>query len=239
MRTVFLVMKDHPYGGEMLERLAESGCFPEIIIEEDSLLAANERDKFRSRMAGQALPPLPSAVACRHGGRLVSVADHNNEDCLQHIHALAPDAVLLGGTRILKGPLLEYLILNIHPGLLPWARGSSPEAWSIYLDIPVGVTCHRVDVGVDTGPILLRRQLTMTSRLSYMEIVRRNVSYAATAMVDAVRLISSGHECFHPQEDGRWKTHPVMPVELLEEVHRKLMKGRYVPKLPLNIDKES
>jgi len=239
MRTVFLVMKDHPYGGEILKKLAESGCIPEIIIEEVSLLAVNERDKFRTRMGGQDLPPVPAEVASQFGIRLVRVADHNDEDCLRYVHEFAPDAILLGGTRILKELLLEYLILNTHPGLLPWMRGSSPEAWSIYLDIPVGVTCHRVDVGVDTGPILLRRQLIITSCLSYMEIVRQNASCAATTMVDAVRLISSGHGCFRPQEDGRWKTHPVMPSELLEKVHRKLAEGKYVPKLPPNISKKS
>ena len=152
----------------------------------------------------------------------------------------APDVILLGGTRILKGPLLEHLIMNTHPGLLPWIRGSSPEAWSIYLDLPVGVTCHRVDAGVDTGPILLRRLLTLTPRLTYEEIVRQNVSLAAATMVDSrssVRLQDKATSI--PRRMVRGRRHPVMPSEHLQEVVRKLAEGRYAPKALPDIDKAS
>lgn len=240
IRTVFLVMKDHPFGGEMLKRLVEAGFFPEAIIEEDSSVAVQERDKFRARMAGQVLPPTPAEVSGWFGIRLLSVADHNDEDCRRFVHGSDPDVILLGGTRILKGPLLDRLILNTHPGLLPWIRGSSPEAWSIYRDLPVGVTCHRVDAGVDTGPILLRRLLTLTPRLTYEEIVRQNVRLAAATMVDSVRLVATGQGEFCTQEDGIWKAHPVMPSDLLQEVFRKLAEGRYAPKaLPVIVDKVS
>jgi len=226
MRTAFLVMKDHPYGGEMLDRLVAAGCAPEAIIEEDSLLAVRERDKFRVRLAGQLLPPTPAEVARRGDIPLVRVADHNSPECLRRVRALAPEVILLGGTRVLKGPLLEGLVLNVHPGLLPWTRGSSPEAWSVHLDLPVGVTCHRVDAGVDTGPVLLRRLLELPPRTSYEALVRRNVALAAATMVEAVGLLAAGRCRFRPQEAGAWETRPAMPPA------RKLADGRYAPAAP-------
>ena len=48
-------------------------------------------------------------------------------------------------------------ILNIHISYLPYNRGAHPNFWSWYDETPVGVTIHRIDSGLDTGPIVLQR----------------------------------------------------------------------------------
>ena len=45
-------------------------------------------------------------------------------------------------------------ILNLHTGYLPWNKGAYPNVWPILDGSPAGVTLHRVDAGIDTGPIL-------------------------------------------------------------------------------------
>lgn len=45
-------------------------------------------------------------------------------------------------------------VLNIHNSILPYNRGAHPNFWSWYDDTAKGVTIHRVDEGLDTGPIL-------------------------------------------------------------------------------------
>jgi methionyl-tRNA formyltransferase len=48
--------------------------------------------------------------------------------------------------------------INIHPSLLPRYRGPAPVLWAIRNgDAEIGVTIHRIDEGVDTGPILAQR----------------------------------------------------------------------------------
>ncbi|MBL8660910.1 MAG: hypothetical protein JNM75_14280 [Rhodospirillales bacterium] len=44
--------------------------------------------------------------------------------------------------------------VNLHISLLPWNRGSDPNFWSFFEDTPKGVSIHRVDRGLDTGPLL-------------------------------------------------------------------------------------
>lgn len=72
-------------------------------------------------------------------------------------------------------------IINMHISLLPWNRGSSPNLWSIIDNTPKGVTIHVLDEGLDTGDILLQKELAFnedkeTLRSSYdklnSEIVR-------------------------------------------------------------------
>jgi methionyl-tRNA formyltransferase len=44
--------------------------------------------------------------------------------------------------------------VNIHPSLLPDLRGKDPIPGAIFLDRPAGVSCHVMDDGIDTGPVI-------------------------------------------------------------------------------------
>lgn len=228
MRMVFMVMQEHPYGREMLNHLLAAGFIPLCIIEEKSAVASIEREKFLLRIRGENVPPKIVEMASGNIPRYI-VADHNNHECLSKVRECQPDWIVLGGTRIIRGGLLGYQMLNVHPGLIPWIRGSSSEAWAIYHDLPVGVTCHLIDKGVDTGPILLRRQLKVPLNVNYEKIVRLNIALAAKTMVEALCLIESGEMIFIPQNPKEGNTFSVMPPELLECVKEKLATGGYHP----------
>lgn len=55
--------------------------------------------------------------------------------------------------------LLEDRAINLHISLLPWNRGADPNVWSFLEDTPKGVTIHLIDAGIDTGDILLQREV--------------------------------------------------------------------------------
>jgi methionyl-tRNA formyltransferase len=65
------------------------------------------------------------------------------------------------GTEVLNSPGL--LALNLHTSLLPHNRGAHPVLWSILERTPLGVTIHQVDSGIDTGPILFQKELTLSN----------------------------------------------------------------------------
>ena len=48
----FLLLKEHPYGREMLKQLISKKFIPKIIITEDSVIADEEREKFLKRIEG-------------------------------------------------------------------------------------------------------------------------------------------------------------------------------------------
>lgn len=74
--------------------------------------------------------------------------------------ALDCDAFILFGCSYIKGDLADALIarnaVNIHMGISPFFRGNSCNFWALYDDYPeyVGATVHRLDKGLDSGPIL-------------------------------------------------------------------------------------
>ena len=67
-----------------------------------------------------------------------------------------------GYRHILRKPVLELLpgrIINLHISYLPWNRGADPNLWSFLQDTPKGVSIHYVDTGVDTGDIIVQREV--------------------------------------------------------------------------------
>ena len=69
-----------------------------------------------------------------------------------------PDVIIVYGTGIIKGPILEYTnkIINIHLGMSPYYNGAGTNWWPMYNEEFefVGTTVHYLDAGVDTGDIL-------------------------------------------------------------------------------------
>ena len=62
--------------------------------------------------------------------------------------------------------------INLHISYLPWNRGAHPNFWSILEQTISGVTIHRLDLGIDTGDILLQERVEFdlaneTLRTSY------------------------------------------------------------------------
>lgn len=76
---------------------------------------------------------------------------------LARLRAARADRVLYGGGGILRRAFLEAAgcpVLNAHSGPLPEVRGMNACEWSILLGLPLTLTIHQIDEGIDTGPVL-------------------------------------------------------------------------------------
>ena len=49
--------------------------------------------------------------------------------------------------------------VNLHNSLLPWNRGMDATLWSFVDDTPKGVTIHHMDAGIDTGDIIVQKEV--------------------------------------------------------------------------------
>lgn len=68
--------------------------------------------------------------------------------------------------HIIRRPILDLFpsrAVNLHVSLLPWNRGADPNLWSFLDDTPKGVTIHYLDEGVDTGDIIVQKEVHFTS----------------------------------------------------------------------------
>lgn len=85
---------------------------------------------------------------------------------LEEIQAFDPGLIVSYGYKyILRPPVVQAytgLIINLHISYLPWNRGYHPNFWSFYDDTPKGVTIHCIDEGIDTGDVILQKEVDFT-----------------------------------------------------------------------------
>ena len=122
---------------------------------------------------------------------------------------LKPDlAILAFVTDIIPEKLLAVPSLGTicyHPSLLPRHRGASAINWAIIQgDTRTGLTIFWVDKGIDTGPILLQKEVEIgpddtTGSLYFNTLFPMGVD----AMVEAVELIKKGKAPRIPQDDSK------------------------------------
>ena len=119
------------------------------------------------RPAGRGKKPRPGPVQRRAedlGLTVRTPASLRDETAQADFSALGADvAVVAAYGLILPGPILDaprYGCLNIHASLLPRWRGAAPIQRAIMAgDEETGITIMRMDEGLDTGPMLLKRAI--------------------------------------------------------------------------------
>ena len=97
------------------------------------------------------------------------VADHPSRDSWDaalagRIASYEPRFVVSAGFMKILGPrvLAAHTVINTHPALLPSFPGSHGVRDALAYGVTVtGTTCHVVDAGVDTGPIIEQRAVAV------------------------------------------------------------------------------
>lgn len=83
--------------------------------------------------------------------------------------------ISFGYRYILKKDVIDFFpdkIINLHISLLPYNRGANPNLWSYLEDTPKGVTIHYIDESVDTGNIILQKEVQNdTLKTSYDRLI--------------------------------------------------------------------
>lgn len=206
VRSLHIVTTSLPRPRTLLERLKKTYHF----AGPTGLLAS-----IRARLP-RPFSPLPAPRLADEVARRVPSAVHmhysdlHTPECLTRLRALRPDLGLVFACYRLRRALFAIPrlgTLNLHLGKAPEFRGSSPGFYELLAGIPeVGVTVHRVDDGLDSGPILLQRRFALDvappgDPLRYLAGVQREVLVPAGAalMAEAVRLEAGGLAVEVPQ----------------------------------------
>lgn len=91
--------------------------------------------------------------------------------------------------------------VNLHFSLLPAWRGAAPVPASILAgDRITGVTCFRLDEGMDTGDVLLRHEVRILPDETAGELTERLAVLGGPLLLDAVRGLVDGSLPLQPQD---------------------------------------
>jgi methionyl-tRNA formyltransferase len=89
--------------------------------------------------------------------------------------------------------LPEKGFINFHYGLLPQCRGPQPILWHILNgDADGGITLHRMDAGIDTGPIVLQEKLPIGLSDTYGILQSKLAHLGAKSAATLFKILSFG-----------------------------------------------
>jgi len=126
----------------------------------------------------------------------------NNAEFRTQLQELNPEAiVVVGYGRIIPQWMIDLPPLgniNLHSSLLPKYRGAAPIQWAIASGETVtGVTTMRIDAGLDTGDILLQREVPIAANDTAETLSPRLAGVGAELMVQT--LLDIREEAVIPQ----------------------------------------
>jgi methionyl-tRNA formyltransferase len=142
----------------------------------------------------------------------------NNDEFRAQLTALKPDAIIVVGYgRIIPQWMLDLPPLgniNLHASLLPKYRGAAPIQWAIARGESVtGVTTMRIDAGLDTGDILLKRELPIEPADTAETLAPRLASIGADLIVETLAGLQAGSIHPHPQNHSQATLAPILKKE--------------------------
>jgi len=142
----------------------------------------------------------------------------NNDEFRAQLAALKPDAIIVVGYgRLIPQWMLDLPPLgnmNLHGSLLPKYRGAAPIQWAIAQGETVtGVTTMRLDAGLDTGDILLQRELAVSPSDTSETLAPPLAAIGADLMVETLRGLQAGTIQAHPQDHAQATLAPILKKE--------------------------
>lgn len=208
----------------MTERIVFMGS-PEFALPTLKALAAHyqvvgvvtqpDRPAGRGRLL---TPPPVKTLALELGLACIQPRRLRAPEAMQQLHTWEPDLIIVAAFgQILKPELLElpgFGCVNVHGSLLPRWRGAAPiQAALLNGDPQTGITIMRMDPGVDTGPVLSQRALTILPGETAGELGLRMAQLGADLLIDTLPGYLNGSLVPQAQDDSQATYAPMIHKE--------------------------
>jgi methionyl-tRNA formyltransferase len=178
VKTAFLGTSE--FAVAVLRRLAASPHRPELVI--------TRPDRPRGRGRRLMAPPVAEA-AHELGIALEQPASVNDGRIRARLAELGLEAICVCAFgALIEEPLLsEYLMLNVHPSLLPRWRGAAPIERAIMAgDESTGVSIMRVTAGLDSGPVCAQVACPIGPEDTYGSLAERLQQLGGELLISAL-----------------------------------------------------
>ena len=193
-----------------LERLVAAGHSIPLVV--------TQPDRPRGRGMELSFSPVKDAAIRLGISVLQPAAIKNNTEFRDQLGAIAPDAIIVVGYgRIIPQWMIDLPRLgnlNLHASLLPKYRGAAPIQWAIANGESVtGVTTMRIDAGLDTGDILMQREISIDLKDTSETLGPKLAAIGAELMVETLRGLATGQVRPTPQDHSQATLAPILKKE--------------------------
>ena len=209
MRIVFLGTPE--FGVPSLKALVESGY--------DVVGVFTQPDKPKGR--GKKMQMSPVKECALEYGIPVFQPIKIRVDGVDDLRALKPDlCVTAAFGQILSQEILDIPkigTVNVHSSMLPRYQGSAPINWAIIQgETTTGITTMMTDKGVDTGDILLQKEMEILPGENAEELTQRMAPIGADLLIETIRLLEKGQCPRKKQNEEEMSYFPMFKKEMGE-----------------------
>ena len=228
MRVVFMGTPD--FSVPCLERLVSDG--------HNVVGVFTQPDKPKGRGKQLSMPPVKEK-ALEYGIEVFQPRSMRDGEALELLKKLNPELVVVTAFgKILPKEILEepkYGCINIHASLLPKYRGAAPIQWSVINgESKTGVTSMQMDVGLDTGDMLLKEEIEIGDNDTAETVHDKLSVLGAEVLSKTIDALQKGELKPEKQDDSLSNYAPILNKELspidfsesAQNVHNKI-RGLY------------
>ena len=143
-----------------------------------------------------------------------------NTEFIEKIKELNPDVIcVVAYGKILPKEILDipqYGCINVHGSLLPKYRGAAPIQWSVINgDKETGVTTMYMDIGMDTGDMILKEKVSIGENETTGELWNRLSKIGGELLVKTLKLIEKGNAP-RTKQGGDYTIAPMLDKEIAQ-----------------------
>ncbi len=195
-------------------------------------------DKPKGRH-GALTPPPVKELAVKYNIPVYQPSKMRDGAALEMLKEANPELVIVVAYgKILPPDFLsfpKYGCINIHASLLPLLRGAAPIQWSILNGFDkTGVTAMQMDDGLDTGDMLLSREIAITENMNAEQLHDALSVMGADVMEETIGLLKENKLNPVPQNHSRFTYASMLSKELspidwsktAQEIHNQI-RGLY------------
>ena len=189
-------------------------CLNALVESEHEVVGVfTQPDKPKGR--GYELSPPPVKVcAVENNITVYQPKSMRDGEALDIINSLNADLIIVVAFgKILPKEILESVkhgCINIHASLLPKLRGAAPIQWSILNgDAVAGVTSMQMDIGLDTGDMLIKESIEIPDDMNAGELFDKLSNLGAKVLIDTIKAVEN-HTLNPIKQDDSQSTYAAM-----------------------------
>lgn len=192
MKVVFMGTPD--FAVPTLEKIIEAG--------HEVLAVVTQPDKAKGRGKKVIFSPVKEK-AIEHDLPVYQPRRAREPEFIEQMRELNPDVmVVVAFGQILPKDILDipkYGCVNVHASLLPKYRGAAPIQWAVINGEEVsGVTTMQMDVGLDTGDMLLKVEVPLAADETGGSLFDKLSSLGGELLIETLEKIEAGD--IHPEK---------------------------------------
>jgi methionyl-tRNA formyltransferase len=194
-------------------------CLQAIIDEGHEVVAVvTQPDKPKGRGKKMSMPPVKE-LAIKYDIEVYQPQRVKTDEFVNILKDINPDVIIVVAFgQILSKDILDipkYGCINVHASLLPKYRGAAPINWVIINgEKTTGVTTMYMDVGLDTGDMILKKEMNIDVDQTAGELHDKMMYVGADVLKDTLRLIENNNAPRQKQNDDESSYAPIMDKNL-------------------------